>query len=89
MNMSATMIFPPKQELVHHILERLDVMVRENYKVYIHCRKGQDRTGYVVAAFRMHLQGWTFRDAVDEMYAMGFNRLRYFWWVPFLRKYER
>lgn len=84
-----SVIFPPKQDLVHHILERMSITIRENYKIYIHCRKGQDRTGYIIAAFRMHCQGWSFRAAVDEMYSMGFNRLRYFWWVPFLRKYER
>ena len=41
--------------------------------LYLHCKLGQDRTGIVVAAYRMKKEGWTYKEAVAEMQAFGFN----------------
>jgi tyrosine-protein phosphatase SIW14 len=54
--------------------------------VYVHCRHGQDRTGIVVAAYRMKQQGWSLADAEVEMQAFGFNNI----WTnfkSFIRQY--
>jgi protein tyrosine/serine phosphatase len=44
-----------------------------NQPVYVHCALGQDRTGVVVAAYRMDVNGWSFEDAEKEMQSFGFN----------------
>jgi len=44
-----------------------------NQPVYIHCALGQDRTGVVVASYRMYVDGWSFEDAEKEMQSFGFN----------------
>jgi protein tyrosine phosphatase (PTP) superfamily phosphohydrolase (DUF442 family) len=57
-----------------------------NQPVFVHCRHGQDRTGIVVAAYRMKQQGWSLADAETEMQAFGFNDI----WInfkKFIRQY--
>jgi protein tyrosine/serine phosphatase len=39
--------------------------------IFIHCAHGADRTGLVIALYRMKCQKWTKESAHDEMYAMG------------------
>ena len=43
-------------------------------KSYVHCQRGKDRTGLVVAIYRITRQGWTPADAWHEMLADGFSR---------------
>jgi protein tyrosine/serine phosphatase len=43
--------------------------------VYVHCKAGQNRTGFVIATYRMVYQGWTPEEAVREMRAYGFYRI--------------
>ena len=58
-----------------------------NQPVYVHCRHGQDRTGIVVAAYRMTLDNWSLKDVEAEMQSFGFNDV----WVnfkKFIRSYK-
>ena len=41
--------------------------------VFVHCQHGADRTGVIVAAYRIALQGWTVDDAVEEMVLGGYG----------------
>lgn len=41
---------------------------------FIHCEHGQDRTGLVVALYRIQ-QGWTREEARKEMLARGFHTI--------------
>lgn len=48
--------------------------IREAPKpVLVHCWHGSDRTGSVVAAYRIVFQGWTTADALDELRHGGFG----------------
>jgi tyrosine-protein phosphatase SIW14 len=42
-------------------------------KVFVHCQTGDDRTGMMIAAFRMAEEGWTAEEAMKEMEAYGFT----------------
>lgn len=44
-----------------------------NQPVLLHCRHGADRTGTVMAAYRMVVQGWSAADAIKEMREGGYN----------------
>lgn len=45
----------------------------ENQPVFVHCRHGADRTGVMVAAYRIVVQGWSREDAIEEMTKGGFG----------------
>ena len=45
--------------------------------VYVHCQAGRNRTGFVVATYRMVYQGWTAEEAVREMRTYRFYRAFY------------
>ncbi len=43
------------------------------YPVLIHCRAGLNRTGCLVAVYRMEFQGWSPMEAFQEMKDLGFG----------------
>lgn len=48
-----------------------------NYPIYIHCRYGSDRTGTMVALYRMTVEEWPREHAIQEMTAphFGFHKI--------------
>lgn len=77
--------FHPEDETFARFL----TLLRENpgKKVFVHCRVGDDRTGMMIAAYRMAEQGWTAEEARNEMEAYGvgwFHRMI----CPTLSSYE-
>ena len=54
-------------------------------KVFVHCYYGRDRTGVMVAAYRMAQQHWTPDQAVAEMDSFGFHYHLY----PAMKSYVR
>jgi len=46
----------------------------QNGPVFVHCVAGQDRTGVVIACYRIAQMGWTATDAIHE--AMGYGMMR-------------
>ena len=65
------MCFHPKDTDMAQFLR----LLRDNRgkKVFVHCQTGDDRTGMMVAAYRMAEQGWTAEEAMKEMEAYGFT----------------
>ncbi len=52
-------------------------------KVFVHCHYGADRTGVMVAVFRIAMQNWTSWQAITEMSAFHYHHF----WLPHLRRY--
>ena len=57
-------------------------------KIFVHCRLGDDRTGMMVAAYRMAEEGWTADEAMIEMRSFGFSRAHHLL-CPGLAGYEK
>jgi protein tyrosine phosphatase (PTP) superfamily phosphohydrolase (DUF442 family) len=76
----------PSVATVERVLALVDA--RENQPAFVHCRKGADRTGVVVAAYRIRHDRWTAEQAQREAdeYGMG-------WWQrgkkDFIKDYFR
>jgi tyrosine-protein phosphatase SIW14 len=63
---------PPTDKIV----EFLDlVRANPNTKIYVHCRRGADRTGVMVAAFRIAVEHKSVADAVSEMHRYHYDWL--------------
>lgn len=55
-------------------------------KTLVHCAAGTHRTGGVIAAYRMLVQGWPADRAYDEMQAHGFSHTHNTELVPYLNE---
>ena len=56
------------------VLQALRVMTDpSNRPLLIHCQHGADRTGALVALYRVVVQGWTREKAVEEMNRGGYH----------------
>lgn len=66
------------------VLEFLDlVRVNQNTKIFVHCRRGADRTGVMIAAYRVVVEHESVAEAISEM-----RRFHYDWlFRPQLRHY--
>ena len=62
----------PQDTRVARILEL--IAAPENGRVLIHCKDGVDRTGMIVAVYRMTHEGWTSENALDEANRNGMRR---------------
>ena len=67
----------PANSLAARFLQTL----RENRekKIFVHCHVGVDRTGLLIAVYRMAEEGWTPEQASDEMKNFGFNLIHRSW----------
>ena len=68
------------------MIDRLLSLLQDpaNFPIYLHCHHGRDRTGLVMALYRVEVQGWDAKKAYKEMYTLGFA---IFWYK--LDKYFR
>lgn len=72
------------------VFERFIEIIRENpgKKIFVHCRFGEDRTGMMIAAYRMGAEGWTAKEAMQEMHAFGYSGIHHLM-CPGLARYEK
>jgi protein-tyrosine phosphatase len=71
---------PPTQRVAEFL-----ALLRANpqKKIFVHCHRGADRTGVMVAAYRMAVENWTPPQALAEMKAFHFHRF----WLRHLKSY--
>jgi protein tyrosine/serine phosphatase len=50
--------------------------------ILVHCQHGADRTGVVMAMYRIIYQGWSKQQAIDEMKNGGYNFHAIFFNIP-------
>ncbi len=71
----------PDTKQVTEFLELL--RANPDKKIFVHCHHGADRTGVMVAVFRMAIENWTVAQALAEMGEFHFHRF----WYPHLKSY--
>ena len=54
---------------------------QNNFPVFVHCRRGADRTGIMVGLYRIDADGWTGAKAYSEARKIGMR-----WWYRGLKK---
>lgn len=56
-------------------------ILKENHgkKIFVHCYGGIDRTGAMIAVYRMANEGWTEPEAMNEMHAFGYAFMHRIW----------
>ena len=72
--------FATKDEEIHAVLEVIRNPVHQ--PVFIHCKRGADRTGTIVAVYRMMFDGWTDSQANHEAKTHGIG-----WWQIWMKDY--
>jgi protein tyrosine phosphatase (PTP) superfamily phosphohydrolase (DUF442 family) len=67
----------PQDQITARFLQ----LVRDNprKKIFVHCEHGIDRTGMMIAAYRMAEQGWSAEQARQEMIAYGRDYTHQMW----------
>jgi tyrosine-protein phosphatase SIW14 len=53
-----------------------------NQPVFVHCKRGADRTGTIIAVYRITHDGWTAKQASAEAKSLGFG-----WWQFWMKDY--
>ncbi len=62
------------------------ILAPENGRVLVHCKDGVDRTGMIVAVYRMTHEGWTSNKALAEAHRAGM-RWNQFWMRDYVEDY--
>lgn len=56
----------------------LKVITNPKYRPYfVHCQHGSDRTGTMIALYRMYIQEWSRQKALGELSVYGFHEYFY------------
>jgi len=72
--------FGPKDAQIEKILAEINRA--ENQPVFVHCQRGADRTGTVIAVYRITHDDLTAKQANEEAEKFGFG-----WWQVWMKDY--
>ncbi len=78
---------PEDEETVRFLKE---VTNRSNLPAFLHCMHGADRTGAMVAVYRMAVMGWSREKAIRELKegGFGYHRMWERYLIPYLEKID-
>ncbi|HLH42325.1 MAG TPA: tyrosine-protein phosphatase [Bryobacteraceae bacterium] len=62
-------VVAPSNEQISKILNLLN----SDEPVFVHCRRGSDRTGTVIACYRIQHDGWRAKQALSEAKSLGMS----------------
>jgi tyrosine-protein phosphatase SIW14 len=65
----------PRDEQVEKVLALIDDA--KNWPVFVHCHHGEDRTGTIIAVYRISREGWTVEQAKKEAKHYGMSRFQF------------
>ncbi|MGA9767982.1 MAG: tyrosine-protein phosphatase [Blastocatellia bacterium] len=74
-NISMPGLSRPTHEQISRVMEI--VGAQESGPVFIHCKRGSDRTGTVVAVYRISHDGWTADQALTEAKRFGLSWMEF------------
>jgi len=66
-------VLPPTDQQIARALAVMEDSA--NGPIFVHCGRGADRTGTVIACYRIAHDGWQNRQALDEARTFGMSRL--------------
>ena len=75
LNISWSSLGRPSDEQVERVMGLIDT--QENWPVFVHCKRGSDRTGTIIAIYRIQHDGWTGEQAIDEAKRYGLARIQF------------
>jgi protein tyrosine/serine phosphatase len=61
----------PQDKVVRQVFEIINSA--ENHPVFVHCHHGKDRTGTIIACYRISHDGWTATEARKEAEKLGMS----------------
>ena len=79
-NIPLSNLLGPKDAKIDAVLAQIER--DSNQPVFIHCKRGSDRTGTAIAVYRISHDGWTGKQASEEARKFGFG-----WWQVFMKDY--
>ncbi len=79
-NIPLSNIFGHKDAKIDEILKQIDLA--DNQPVFVHCKRGSDRTGTVIGVYRISHDGWTGDQATVEAKKFGLG-----WWQFWMKDY--
>lgn len=80
--MPLSAVLPPTFAELMAVSDQIIYQLSLDQRVYVHCLKGEDRTGEVCCVHDVRVIGIDPADAINDMFTLGFHRLPYFYWLP-------